>query len=418
MKTLSKLTYTSCVLAMFASMQINAEEISLFHRWPNEPRKSFIQERVDQFEKDNPGVTVKVDQVINDTYKDKLKVILGSSNAPDVYFSWSGEFGNNIARNGAAMDLTELYQNDPDVFDDIIETQVAPFIYDGKVYGLPWSMNGKALFYNMEILNENNIEIPQTLDEFFAACKVLKDKNITPLAFSSKEHWAISHWVGTLNERIVAPDVIKADYERSSGGFTDPAYIQSLNTLKKIVDECANKFTNSIDHATERNMFLAGKAAMDFLEFGEIRYLLVDADFDFASSNFPVVTDGAGNQSTMQGAPEGYMISSKTAHPELAYKLLKEIVAGTGANSLTEVTGELSTVKGAVASSNAPESQKNAATQIEEAQGMHLWLDNAIDFQIVTEYMNGVQLMLDGKLTPEEVMANVHKEAVVVKNSL
>lgn len=391
-------------------------ELDLFHRWPNEPIRSFIADRVAEFERQNPGITVNIDQVLNDSYKDKLRVILGSSNAPDVFFSWSGEFGNNLARNRNVQSLDGFLEEDRQWLEDnILLSQVDPFEYDGEVYGLPWAMNGKALFYNMDAYNDVGLDIPETYQDILASCDTFQENGYIPVVFSSKEHWAISHWVGTFNERLISPSVIETDYQRESGRFTDPGYVQALEELQNMVTQCANEFPNATDHSTERSMFIAGQAAMNFLEYGEIRYLEADADFAWDSTNFPAFENGEGNQNTMQGAPEGYMIAEKSEHPEAAYKLVKFLTSGETARQLTATTGFISSAVGAVTPETASESQVAAAEQIAEADGMHLWLDNALDIRIVNTYMNGVQLMLDGQMTPSEVMADVQEAAAEVR---
>lgn len=408
------------VAATLASGLASAEdiELDLFHRWPNEPIRSFIAERVAEFERQNPGITVNIDQVLNDSYKDKLRVILGSSNAPDVFFSWSGEFGDNLARNGNVRGLNGLLNSDRQWLEDnILVSQVDPFEYDGEVYGLPWAMNGKALFYNLEWYEEAGLEIPNTYEDILASCEVFREQGAIPVVFSSKEHWAISHWVGTFNERLIDPSIIDKDYQRETGEFTDPGYVEALEQLKHMVTECSNPFTNATDHSTERSMFIAGQAAMNFLEYGEIRYLENDANFEWTSTNFPPISNGEGNQHTMQGAPEGYMVSSKSEHPEEAYKLVKFLVSGDTARQMTAVTGFISSAVGAVTPETASDNQVAAAEQIAGADGMFLWLDNALDIRIVNSYMNGVQLMLEGKVTATEVMQDVQEVAAQVREA-
>lgn len=393
-------------------------ELQLFHRWPNEPIKSFIDERVAAFEAENPGISVTIDQVLNDSYKDKLRVSLGSSNAPDVFFSWSGEFGYNLIRNETVLPLDTMLESDGDWLEStIISAQVAPFAYQGSLYGLPWQMNGKALFYNTDLFEEAGQPLPSSYEDILASCSVFKSQGVTPVVFSSKQHWAISHWVGTFNERLIDPEVIENDYQRATGEFTDPGYVQALEELNAMVKDCSNPFTNAVDHAQSRSMFLAGRAAMAFLEYGEIRYLEEDANFNWTSTNFPEFERGEGNPGTMQGAPEGYMISSKTEHPEEAYMLLKHLVSGETAMTVTATTGFISPAIGAVTTETASDNQVAAADQLANVDGMFLWLDNALDIRIINTYMNGVQLLLEGRKSAEEVMADVQKTAADVRAS-
>ena len=55
----------------------------------------------------------------------------------------------------------------------IVESQWPPFQIDGKQYGVPWSMDGKAFFYNKEIFSKLGLEVPTTLTELYAVCDAL-----------------------------------------------------------------------------------------------------------------------------------------------------------------------------------------------------------------------------------------------------
>ena len=60
------------------------------------------------YEAANPGVKVDLQQVGDQPYKDKIRVLSASKQLPDVYFSWAGDFANKFVRAGLAADLTSV----------------------------------------------------------------------------------------------------------------------------------------------------------------------------------------------------------------------------------------------------------------------------------------------------------------------
>jgi len=52
---------------------VSAEQVTLrfFHRWPQEPRKSYYDALVAEFERQNPDIKIVMDSVVNDSYKEK-----------------------------------------------------------------------------------------------------------------------------------------------------------------------------------------------------------------------------------------------------------------------------------------------------------------------------------------------------------
>lgn len=391
-------------------------ELQVFHRWPNAPFKPYIDSVIADFEAANPGIRIVTDQVLNDAYKDKIRVVLGSANAPDVFFAWSGEWAFNIARAGRSMDLGPLLEANPDWAQNIVAEQIEPFTMDGTVYGLPWQMDGKAIFYNKRIFEELGLTEPQTFGELMQVCGTLQSSGHTPILFGSRAPWAISHYIGTFNERIVAPEILAADYNRATGEFTDPGYVEALEKFAELAT-CMNRSPNGIDHESTRNNFIAERGAMAYLQYAEMGFLKA-AEFPYGFFIFPEIEGGKGRQTTLQGAPQGWMISADTKHPEEAAKFLEFLISPEMGARLTAETGIISPVKGAVTAESATPEQLVAFEQIMNAGDPYIWLDTALDSAVADAYMRGVQLLLDGQMTPEEVMLDVQSAATRVRGSL
>lgn len=46
--------------------------INFFHRWPNDPKNSMFKELVQEYMDENPNVTINMDCILNDQYKEKI----------------------------------------------------------------------------------------------------------------------------------------------------------------------------------------------------------------------------------------------------------------------------------------------------------------------------------------------------------
>ena len=416
MKRLFRGASALALAALVAMPALADTELKVFHRWPNAPFKTYIDSVIADFEKANPGIKVVTDQVLNDAYKDKIRVVLGSSNQPDVFFSWSGDWAFNIARNGRSLDLTPVLDANPEWRDSIIEAQVEPFTMDGKIYGVPWQMDGKAIFYNQTVFAELGLEEPKSFGELMALCGKLEEAGHTPLLFGSKAAWAVSHYIGTFNERIVPAEVLAADYNRATGEFTHPGYVTALEKFAEL-STCMNPAPNGIDHEAERNAFIAGRGVMSYLQYAEMGFLK-NAEFPYGFFIFPPVEGGEGKADTLQGAPQGWMIAADTPNRDEAIKFLQFLLSPEMGARLTRETGIISPIKGAITPESATPEQIVAFDQIMNAGDPYLWLDTALDAQVADAYMKGVQLLLDGQKTPAEVMADVQAAAKRVRESM
>ena len=400
-----------CTVALADKVTVN-----FFHRWPNEPKNSYINSLIDEFEAANPDIDIVADCVLNDSYKEKIRVLVSTDALPDVFFSWSGVFGENLTRSGRVLALDDVMARDSEWSSQIVEGQWAPFNYNGKQYGAPWSMDGKAFFYNVDVFNELGIEIPTTLNELYAVCEKLKENGYDePISAGFSAPWAVSHYLGTICQRVVDPEVLAKDYT-GGGDFSDPAYIEALNIFKKL-GEYMTSDPRSVDHEFARNAFIMGVSPMCYMQLAEMKYMRDDEELNYAFFNFPAVEDGKGDPGQLTGAPEGMMISA-TAKPEVqeaAIKFMEFVISKEGGHRMIAECGEISCVKGAWDETNCDEKQLEAINLILAATEPAVWQDCATEATIANAFMNGGQLLLTGDMTAEDVMASVQTAAAALK---
>ncbi|MGI0519467.1 extracellular solute-binding protein [Microbacterium maritypicum] len=390
-------------------------EISFFHRWPNEPKNTYYSDIVAEFEKENPDIKVTVESVLNDAYKDKVKVVAGSANAPDVLFTWSGSFVDELVSNDALLDLSPWLEKDTEFRDSFYPSQLAAFAVDDAQYGLPVGMQSKLFFYNKDVFEDLGLEVPTTWDEFIDVLEKIQDAGLTPIEYGAQEQWTIAHYVGTLNQRVVDPEVFAADQDPAKGEFTDEGYVEALERFQELA-EYMNDDLTAVGHEVARNAWIAGEAPIMYMQSAEVGYF-GDAAFEYGTFNFPEVAGGKGDPEELTGAPEGFGISKTTKHPEEAERFLEFLLSKESGIAYAEQAGELSAVVGAVDDADVPEISKELAQGIVDASAMTTWLDNAYDPQIVQAYLSETQLMLSGQQTPEGVMSAVQEAAKRVRDA-
>lgn len=392
-------------------------EINFFHRWPNDPKNSMFKELIAKYEEENPNVKINMDCILNDQYKEKIRMIVSTDEVPDIFSSWSGSFAQEMIDSGNVMDLTSVFEEDAAWADTIADVSKGPFTFDGKMMAIPWSQDGKAFFYNKRIFEENNIEIPKTWGEFIDVLDKLKAAGYeTPIVEGLKDNWAILHYLGTMNQRMVDPEVLAKDYDPATGEFTDPAYIEVLNKWKQLTEYMGETCT-AIDHEAARNTYFAAEESpIMYLQFAEISMMKDAINFDYGFFNFPAFEEGKGDPNALTGAPEGFMVSNKAEHPEECIKFLKWLVSPEGgAIQLSTVGGDLTSVNGALTEENALPAQIEALETINTASQMAPWFDNACDASIYTVFGQGASAIATNDMTPEEAMKDVQAAAAELK---
>ncbi|GHT69038.1 putative ABC transporter extracellular-binding protein YurO [Spirochaetia bacterium] len=391
--------------------------VHFFHRWPQEPRFSYFNQLVADFEKQNPDIKIEMDSVINDSYKEKIRVLVSSNDIPDVFVSWSDSFAYNMVQSGRIKALNDMLAADKPFADSFIKSQIEPFTFDGKIYGLPQTIDGKVFVYNKEIFAKAGIsKIPTSFTELLGVLDALKKAgNDTPLLEGLSDAWTIAHYQGTIFQRIVPKDVLERDFNEKTGEFTHAGYRQGMEKFQQLVTYMGPNAT-SLDHTTVRNMFIAGRLPIIYIQLAEFGYIQADnPSLDYGMFNFPAIEGGAGDPAYLTGAPEGFMMSQTSKVPAQAEKLYKFIYSRANMEKFVKDIKAPVGVNGAVNTGNSYPKLIEAVELINNTKA-YPWFDNAVNFKIADAFMRGAQSVATNDKTIDQVLAEVRAAVQVVRS--
>lgn len=381
------------------------------HRFPDEPYNSFIEAKLHEYEASHPDIKFEITSAQNQDYKEKIKVVLGGDDAPDIFFSWVGDFTERFIREDLILDLTPYFEEDQEWKDSMIWSQMEQYTTkDGMIYGIPFRLDCKLFFYNSKIFEENGLSVPTTFDELLEVCEVLKQKGITPIAYGNQEPWSASHYIGTLNQICVPDDVREKDYDPTSGEFTDPGYVEALEYYQQLLPYMTEN-PNGVKPDMGRAAFIMETAGMYFAELIEIPYMMADnPDLQYGMFKFPEIVGAKGNQEILTGAPEGFVVSSKTQYPDECVEFLKWFL---GKEVGTEQCQEIGWFNAAKDTTDGVTDQAllDGYNTVLNAAAMGPWLDNALYSTVCDEYLTAVSDLTNGDITAEEAMARIQAKA-------
>ncbi|MBW4659573.1 MAG: sugar ABC transporter substrate-binding protein [Drouetiella hepatica Uher 2000/2452] len=127
-----------------------------------------------EFEKENPGTTVKWVDVPWGDMQSKILTAVSAGTAPDVV-NLNPDFAAQLAGRNAWLDLdSKIPEGD--------RAQYLPKIWqantlDGKSFGIPWYLSTSVTIYNQDLLKRSGIaKPPLTYEELAQAAKQVKEK--------------------------------------------------------------------------------------------------------------------------------------------------------------------------------------------------------------------------------------------------
>jgi raffinose/stachyose/melibiose transport system substrate-binding protein len=390
--------------------------IKFLHRYPEEPYTSFIDEKIVEFETANPGVKLDVQSVSYENYHTRLKVVMSSDERPDIFMAYCGEFLNMFVRQDMVYDLTDKVEGNASWKNSLNMALIRPYYFRDRLYGLPFRVDAKAFFYNKDIYAKNGVKVPNTWDELIDICEGFKSRNLTPIAFGNKGPWAALHYVGTLFQKIVDPEVLKKDYNPETGEFTDPDYVKAFNYYMRLMDY-VNPTPNAVEHGMARQNWINGKSAMVFLESIEIPMVdpAAPEGFRYGLFAFPSIPEGKGDQNVITGAPEGFAVLKATKYPEQTIAFLRFITGPEVGKEEVEVCRWFNASKGIVDAAYPHEGIAEAYKMLTSASGMANWLDTEVDPELANAFLTGVQRLTGKEISPAQLMTEIEAKAEEVR---
>ncbi len=299
-----------------------------YMRWANPQEEEATREIVEAFEKENPGVKVKMEVLPWGQYWDKLQTMFASGNPPDV-FMMSGAMLYDFVNKGNLMDLTSFIEKDTQMQDllatDFFELPVKTFTVHGRVYGLPRDINTVALYYNKDLFDEKGVAYPDeswTWEEFLdAAKKLTSDENgdgITDsygfLTRNNMENgWAPFVW--TNGGQVLSSDKRKCLLDQAPAVEAIKFLVDLIHFYKVAPTPASAESLGAADP------FLSGRIGMNLEGSWMVATYKENAPFSWDVAPIPRSPKARKRKTSANGTAN--VMSSKTGNPELAWKFIK-----------------------------------------------------------------------------------------------
>lgn len=214
-----------------ARRQAESRQIVTF--WAMGYEGEVVSQLLPEFERDNPGIHVEVQQLPWTAAHEKLLTAFAGDSLPDIC-----SLGNTWVPEFAAIDALEPLDariartpsiRVDDYFPGVWDTSVV----DGTVYGLPWYSETRLPFYRRDLLAAAGIRAPpRSWDEWRVAMAAIK-REVGPTRYAIL--LPLNEFEPLLNLAIQQPDPLLRNGGRY-GNFRSAGYHRALAFYKEMFD--------------------------------------------------------------------------------------------------------------------------------------------------------------------------------------
>lgn len=388
---------TFAAAAMLVGGSALAETQLDFWSWRQEDVKAY-NEIIAEFEKAHPDIKVTYTAHENQNYATILTTALAGGSGPDIIHTRAYGAFESMATPGYLEPLDGQVDLSGFSADELLGTTLRA---DGKVYAVPFASQTILVYYNTELLAANNIEPPQTFDEFKAAAATLKEAGVMPLANGTADGWTVEVMAGAFMPNFYGADFF-GEVTAETTDFEDPRYVGALEKILELKEFMPQGY-EGVDYATMKQLFMSGSAAMFVGGSWEIPGFR-EANVAFDIMPAPAAEAGAPRM-VSTWLDGGYAVNAASENKEAALEFIRFTASQPFGQMLTDKLANIAAVDGAVSSD----------ATLAKISGFH---SDATPYIMLVGYrflkptgstllQNGLQEMFAGAKTPAEIAKEV-----------
>jgi len=395
-------------------------EVRYFYRAPWPSSEIYANWMIDEWNKKNGSrIHVTGASVDGETYKTKQTIELSSSNPPDVFYSWEGGRAKEIIDNGFAADLTGYYAKYG--WDKTLNpASVSLATFGDKKYFVPTEIGASVVWYRKDLYEKLGLTVPKTWDELMANAAKAKAAGIAPFMLANQKKWPSQFmWSAILVNKYGL-----ATYEGLIGNkipWTDKRAVDVTAMMKKMSDDgWFEPSFNSIDVGPAMVPWTQGKALHWYqgsFNLGRFRgdqpkCCVVPMDF------FPLPPIGDQKPVMSVFAEDTLMIHARSANKDAAAEFVNWMVSPEAMSKKLEIDKPYPSNSSADLSRLTDMERRLAKTMADSGSFTFMHVDHATPPAISDKFLDGVQAVLSGAMTPQEAMQLTEDEAVKVRGKI
>ncbi len=398
MKVLKKMTKFAMVFGLLAvlgacgksdSAATGKTEIEVFSQ--KVEMKSTLQDIIDDFEKKNPKIDIKLTSVSD--AGTVLKTRIAGGDVPDVIniFPQNADF-KGWAADGKFLDLTGS-----DFLSHLKDGAAENYAIDNKIYSLPLNANEWGFFYNKTAFKKLGLKVPTTWAEFETLVAAIKAQGKTPFAASltTDDSWSLNgyHQLAWATVTGGFDEAEKALIGSGTDGIKEgDANFEQVAKELSLVSGNAQKNANGASYSDAVAAFASGDALI--LPQGTWALPVIkeqDPDFDIGTFAYPGVEEG--QEMTIGAADLAFSVSASAskAKQTAAKKFLAYLTQSEVMQKYYDVDGSPTSVKGVKTEGKFPETETLAKLAFTDKHLVWLqseWTSEEDFWHMTVDYIN------------------------------
>lgn len=254
------------------------------------------------------------------SYRELLEKRLEST-SPDELYIINAEDVLEFGAKGYWMDLSGL-----DFVDNLSEAALYQSTYDGKVFSVPLTFTGFGFCWNLTMLEEYGLSVPENLEDFLEVCEQLKSNGILPYGANRGYALTVPIMCKGLADLYGSPDQDQHIAKLNSGEVAISSYVSDgFSFLTMMIEKGyldPQQAMNAEPRKEDIALFQNGQCAFVCMDLGASMQQMGESNFQMVFTGLPLLENGC---IAVYGANSRLCVNPNSNHIDTALKFIEMV---------------------------------------------------------------------------------------------
>jgi raffinose/stachyose/melibiose transport system substrate-binding protein len=366
------------------------------------------------FTEANPNITITREVFAVDNMRQTINTAISSGTGPDIIFYDAGPGYAGVLADAGLLRPIDAYADQYGWRDRIASQSLEATTLGGELYGLPLQVDLIGMFYNQTLMEQEGFAVPQTIDELLTFCQDASSAGYVPLAFTDNPGWQGFHQFSLTVNNMMGPEWVRGKLLGNEGAWDNPEVVAGLQQYFVDMRDagCFSDDVNALTNDDANAMFQSGQALMwptgSWMASGLNPETMPDMDVQFMP--FPPLEGGQGSY-WVSGVGSAYYITSTSEHPDEAAQFLDYLFSDEVAPRWVAEAGFFVPMSVDTSGLEITPLTQKILDELDRAANGEIEFGYNIDVLAPQRFndtlSNGIQSVLAGDMTPEELAAAI-----------
>ena len=232
----------------------------------SKPVRDIVEANMREFNENNEfNTSITMELLESEQYKTKIATLMAANAQPDIFWTFEGGFLRPFVNGGKVYPIGDAIEKDAEWSARFLDGVFDPLTFDGKIYGVPSTLQCGIMYYNARLFAEHDLSEPATWDEFLKVCETFKSAGIIPISMPSERSWIASQLLQEICNGVGGVDLFNA-IQNGETTWDDERFIKAGEVFQDLVSkDYFQRGFLGMSNDQGRDMFKNEEAAMYFM---------------------------------------------------------------------------------------------------------------------------------------------------------